>query len=79
MDKTKVIRSILSFGLKLVVFCAIWMLLGVKIIDINSHPATEMFGFENGKLCFLLYGISLFIGCSVICICAKKITKLIKK
>ena len=79
MDKTKVIRSILSFGLKLVVFCAIWMLLGVKIIVINSHPATEMFGFENGKLCFLLYGISLFIGCSVICICAKKITKLIKK
>ena len=55
------------------------MLLGVKIIDINSHPATEIFGFENAKLCFLLYGISLYIGCAVICVCAKKISKMIKK
>ena len=73
--KQKVLYSILE----IVVFSVIWMFVGPCFIDINTHSSMHILDLDNTKLCWFLYGYSLFIGGKIIYLCIRKIMKLLNK
>ena len=54
--KQKVLYSILE----IVVFSVIWMFVGPCFIDINTHSSMDILDLDNTKLCWFLYGYSLY-------------------
>ena len=69
------IRSILSFAIELLIFCAIWMSLGIYVMDINSSFFINIYGLGNRKLNFFLHGICIYIGGKIIYYLIKRIVK----
>lgn len=69
---------ILLYVIEFVIFSAIWMLVGPKVIDISSNWFVEIFDFGMPYLSWLLYGILIFIGCNIIYLGCRKAITLVK-
>lgn len=74
-NKPAVLRFMGSFLTELLLFCAIWMLVGPRIIDPNTLPAAKLCNGGNPRFVFLFYGIALYAGCRIILFCIRKIAK----